>query len=65
MSVAAYIDISVAMGRPVDMAVVARSILYLASESWSRSVHGHVLRVDCGKQGKLHWAQGQAPDVPG
>lgn len=50
---------TVALGRPVDVASVARSIIYLASERWSNSVHGTVLRVDSGKEGKLMWRDGE------
>ena len=36
---------------------VAKSILYLASESWSGHVHGQVLSVDSGKMGKVMWTK--------
>lgn len=41
------------------MGSVARSIVYLASDAWSGSVHGQILRVDCGKDGKLMWRHGE------
>ncbi|KAF1986500.1 NAD(P)-binding protein [Aulographum hederae CBS 113979] len=47
---------TVALGEPVAMDVVARSIVYLASERWSGNVHGQVLSVDSGKQGKVMWS---------
>lgn len=50
---------TVALGRPVDVGSVARSTVYLASERWSGSVHGTVLRVDSGKEGKLMWKDGE------
>ena len=44
-----------ALGRPVSLASVAKSIVYLASEAWSGHVTGQVLNVDSGKQGKVMW----------
>jgi len=44
-----------ALKRPVPPEAVAKSILFLASESWSGSISGQVLNVDCGKQGKVLW----------
>lgn len=46
-----------AMGRPVSIEAVAKSILYLASENLSGHVHGQVLSVDGGKQGKVMWTK--------
>jgi NAD(P)-dependent dehydrogenase (short-subunit alcohol dehydrogenase family) len=46
-----------ALSRPVEPEDVARSILYLASERFSRSVHGQILNVDSGKVGKLVYTQ--------
>ncbi|KAF2232785.1 NAD(P)-binding protein [Viridothelium virens] len=48
---------TVAQKRPVSMAKVAKSILYLASEAWSGDVHGQILNVDSGKQGKVMWTK--------
>jgi NAD(P)-dependent dehydrogenase (short-subunit alcohol dehydrogenase family) len=42
-----------ALARPVEVDDVARSMLFLASDRYSRSVHGQVLNVDSGKLGKL------------
>lgn len=42
-----------ALARPVEVGDVARAILFLASERFSRSVHGQVVNVDSGKVGKL------------
>jgi NAD(P)-dependent dehydrogenase (short-subunit alcohol dehydrogenase family) len=42
-----------AMGGPVEMEHVARSILFLASQRFSGAVHGQILNVDNGKLGKL------------
>ncbi|KAL9039049.1 MAG: hypothetical protein Q9180_002764 [Flavoplaca navasiana] len=44
-----------ALARPVPPMAVARSILFLASETWSSHITGQVLNVDCGKQGKVLW----------
>lgn len=44
-----------ALARPVPTEAVARSILFLASEAWSGSVHGKCLEVDSGKMGALMW----------
>jgi NAD(P)-dependent dehydrogenase (short-subunit alcohol dehydrogenase family) len=49
-----------ALARPVEPEDVARSILYLASERFSRSVHGQILNVDSGKLGKLVYTKDQA-----
>ncbi|MCJ1253563.1 hypothetical protein MMC24_001375 [Lignoscripta atroalba] len=46
-----------ALGKPVPMNAVAKSILYLASEAWSGHVTGQVLNVDSGKQGKVMWTK--------
>lgn len=45
------------MGKPVPLSSVAKSIVYLASEAWSGHVHGQVLNVDSGKQGKVMWTR--------
>lgn len=44
-----------ALARPVPTEAVARSILFLASEAWSGSVHAKCLDVDSGKMGALMW----------
>ena len=44
-----------ALKKPVPLESVAKSILFLASESWSGSITGQVLNVDSGKQGKVMW----------
>lgn len=43
------------MKTPVPPEQVAKSILFLASESWSGNIMGQVLAVDSGKQGKILW----------
>lgn len=48
-----------ALGEPVPVDAVARSLLFLASENWSGNVTGQVLCVDSGKQGKVHWMPGE------
>jgi len=44
-----------ALRKPVPTSAVAKSIVFLASENWSSHIHGQVLNVDSGKQGKVHW----------
>lgn len=46
---------TVALKAPVPSGAVARSILFLASETWSGNITGQVLNVDSGKQGKVMW----------
>lgn len=50
-----------ALAKPVPTEDVARSILFLASESWSRSVHGQCLQVNSGKMGALMWGPSESP----
>ncbi|EPE25598.1 NAD(P)-binding Rossmann-fold containing protein [Glarea lozoyensis ATCC 20868] len=54
-----YLDAQATTGlkRPVPPQDVAKSILFLASQNWSGSITGHVLNVDCGKQGKVMWTK--------
>lgn len=47
---------SVPLARPVPPEDVARTILFLASERYSGSVHGQVIPIDAGKTGSLVWA---------
>ncbi|KAL8781223.1 MAG: hypothetical protein Q9213_006116 [Squamulea squamosa] len=44
-----------ALAQPVPPMAVARSILFLASETWSSHITGQILNVDSGKQGKVLW----------
>jgi NAD(P)-dependent dehydrogenase (short-subunit alcohol dehydrogenase family) len=46
---------TVAMRRPVDIDVVARTCLFLASDSFSGNITGQVVPVDGGKSGSLLW----------
>jgi NAD(P)-dependent dehydrogenase (short-subunit alcohol dehydrogenase family) len=48
-----------ALGKPVEMEQVAKSIIFLASEKWSSSVHGQIVNVDSGKLGKIVWEKGE------
>lgn len=50
-----------ALARPVPTEAVARSILFLASETWSGSVHGKCVDVDSGKMGALMWGSPEEP----
>lgn len=43
--------------KPVAIEHVARTCLLLASEKWSGSTTGQVIRVDGGKSGRLFWDQ--------
>ena len=45
------------LARPVPPEDVARTILFLASERYSRSVHGQLIPVDAGKTGSLLWTR--------
>jgi len=42
-----------ALGKPVEMEQVAKSILFLSSDSFSGNIHGQIINVDSGKLGKL------------
>ncbi|KAF1996447.1 NAD-P-binding protein [Amniculicola lignicola CBS 123094] len=46
-----------ALGEPVPRSAVAKAILFLASENFSSHVHGQVINVDGGKQGKVMWTK--------
>ncbi|KAI9654940.1 MAG: hypothetical protein M1821_005693 [Bathelium mastoideum] len=48
---------TVAQKRPVSIEKVAKTILFLASDAWSGDVHGQVLQIDCGKQGRVMWTK--------
>lgn len=50
-----------ALAKPVPTEAVARSILFLASETWSGSVHGKCVDVDSGKMGALMWGSPKDP----
>lgn len=50
-----------ALAKPVPTEAVARSILFLASEAWSGSVHGKCVDVDSGKMGALMWGSPGEP----
>lgn len=44
-----------ALAKPIPRSAVAKTILMLASENFSGHVHGQVINVDGGKQGKVVW----------
>lgn len=48
-----------ASGKPIPEQAVAKGILFLASESLSGSITGHILDVNGGKFGKIMWLQGE------
>ncbi|KAF3045876.1 hypothetical protein E8E12_003242 [Didymella heteroderae] len=50
-----------ALGEPIPMKAVAMSILSIASHNFSSHIHGQIIAVDGGKQGKVVWSQGDAP----
>ena len=52
---------TVASSRAVEMEHVARLCLMLASEKWSGSTTGQVIRVDAGKSGRVFWKQDGRP----
>ena len=45
------------MAKPVSPEHVARTIVFLASEKYSGSVHGQLLPIDAGKTGGLAWTR--------
>lgn len=45
------------MKTPVVTSAVTKSILFLASDAWSGNIHGQILAVDSGKQGKVMWTK--------
>lgn len=48
---------SVPLARPVPPEDVARTILFLASERYSGSVHGQLIPIDAGKTGNVSWTK--------
>ena len=48
-----------ATAAPIPVDDVARAVLFLASERWSGSVTGQVVRVDGGKAGRVCWMPGE------
>ena len=50
-------QIRVPMAKPVPPEEVARTILFLASEKYSGSVHGQLIPIDAGKTGNLIWTR--------
>jgi len=51
-----------ALGKPVEMEQVAKMILFLASDAFSRNVHGQIVNVDSGKLGKLVYKKGEVAE---
>ncbi|KAH7071313.1 NAD-P-binding protein [Paraphoma chrysanthemicola] len=49
-----------ALGEPVPVRAVAMAILSLASGAYSSHIHGQVVNVDGGKQGKVMWTKEEA-----
>jgi NAD(P)-dependent dehydrogenase (short-subunit alcohol dehydrogenase family) len=45
------------MAKSIPPEDVARTILFLASERYSSSVHGQLIPIDAGKTGNLIWTQ--------
>lgn len=58
-------EATTALAKPVKPEVVARSIIFLASSNFSENVHGQILNIDSGKQGKLHFHEGEAAILSG
>ncbi|KAF2208609.1 hypothetical protein CERZMDRAFT_107459 [Cercospora zeae-maydis SCOH1-5] len=50
----------VPLAKPVPMEHVARSVLFLASETWSGTTHGQLLHVNGGKCESVVWQPGEA-----
>ncbi|KAL6706188.1 hypothetical protein ACN47E_005923 [Coniothyrium glycines] len=49
-----------ALGEPIPPRAVAMAILALASHNFSSHVHGQIINVDGGKQGKVMWTRQEA-----
>ncbi|KAI8933108.1 hypothetical protein NX059_009751 [Plenodomus lindquistii] len=49
-----------ALGEPIPIKAVAMAILSLASDNFSSHVHGQVINVDGGKQGKVMYSRDEA-----
>lgn len=47
------------MGKPIPVEDVARTILFLASERYSGSIHGQLIPIDAGMVGSVVWGQGE------
>ena len=39
--------------KPVEMAQVAKAVLFLASDAWSGNVHGQIINVDSAKLDRI------------
>lgn len=50
-------EATVASRKPIDMEHVAKTCLMLASDKWSGSTTGQIIRIDGGKSGKVFWTQ--------
>ncbi|RDW72073.1 NAD-P-binding protein [Coleophoma crateriformis] len=50
-------EATTALKKPIPPESVAKTILFLASENWSGSITGQVLRVDSGKMGRVMWTK--------
>jgi len=53
---------TVALKTPVPMESVARSVVFLTSETWSGNITGQVLSVNSGKSGVVHWLPEEVTD---
>ncbi|CAO2647273.1 Nn.00g081950.m01.CDS01 [Neocucurbitaria sp. VM-36] len=53
-----------ALAEPVPIRAVAMSILSLASHNFSSHVHGQIINVDSGKQGKVMWTKDEVTQLP-
>lgn len=54
-------EVTVASKRPVQIVHVARTCLMLASDNFSESTSGQVIRVDGGKSGRMYWDRDGQP----
>ncbi|KAF2095868.1 NAD-P-binding protein [Rhizodiscina lignyota] len=50
---------TVALCKPIPLERVAKTILFLASESFSGNIHGQLISVNSGKQGKLLYTEAE------
>jgi NAD(P)-dependent dehydrogenase (short-subunit alcohol dehydrogenase family) len=51
------------LAKPVEMEQVAKTLLFLASDNFSGSIHGQIVNVDGGKGGKVVWHKDESGET--